>query len=85
MSDGLIADEYTNFVLKTVWKWKRTFHFNLQIQKEYIIFYHTWYILYILEQVFLMAHKQIVSLCSSTPSLFFDIKLVVYNLKMLLT
>ena len=68
--DHVYADEYNFFVLKTVSKWKRTFHFNLQIQKEYIIFYHIWFILCILEQVFQMAHKQIVPPCSPTPTLF---------------
>ena len=60
-------------------KWKRTFHFNLRIQKEYIILYHIWFILCILEQDFQMAHKQIVPLYLPTPTLFFDIELVVYN------
>ena len=78
--DQIYADEYNFFVVKTEWKWKRTFHFNLQIQKEYIIFYHIWFILYILEQVFQMAHKQIVPPYSPTPTLFSDIELVVYNL-----
>ena len=40
--DQVYVDEFKVFVVKTVWKWKRTFHFNLQIQKEYIIFYHIW-------------------------------------------
>ena len=51
-----------------------------KIQKEYIIFYNIWFILCILEQVFQMAHKQIVPLCSLTPRLSFDIEMVVYNL-----
>ena len=70
-------------VAKTVSKWKVTFHFSLQIQKEYIIFYHIWLILCILKQVFQMAHKQIVPPCLSTPTLFFDIELVVYNFVLL--
>ena len=56
--DQVYADEYNLLVVKTVLKWERTFHFNLQIQKEYIIFYHIWFILCILEQVFQMAHKK---------------------------
>ena len=47
--DQVYADEYKTFVVKTLWKWKRTFHFIFQIQKEYIIFYYIWVILYILE------------------------------------
>ena len=77
--DQVYADEYNFFVVKTAWKWKRTFQFNLQIQKKYIICYHIWFILSILEQVFQMAHKQIVPSWSLTPTLFFDIELVVYN------
>ena len=50
--DQVYADEYQLIVVKTVSKWKRTFQFNLQIQKEYIIFYHIWFILCILDQVF---------------------------------
>ena len=78
--DQVYADEYKFFVVKTAWKWKRTFQFNLQIQKKYIICYHIWFIFSILEQVFQMAHKQIVPSWSLTPTLFFDIELVVYNL-----
>ena len=33
--DQVYADEYKFLVVKTVSKWKRTFHFNLQIQKEF--------------------------------------------------
>ena len=77
--DQVYADEYKFLVVKTVSEWKRTFHSNLQIQNEYIIFYHIWFIFCILEQVFQMAHKQIVPLCWLTPTLVFDIKLVVYN------
>ena len=52
---------------------------DLQIQKEYIIFYHVWFLVCILEQVFQMAHKKIFPPCP--PFLpFFDIQLVVYNL-----
>ena len=74
------ADEYWLLVVKSVSKCKRTFQFNLQIQKEYIIFYLIWFILCILEQVIQMAHKQIVPTCPPTPTLYSDIELVVYNL-----
>ena len=33
--DQVYADEYNFFVVKTVWMWKRIFHFNLQIKKVY--------------------------------------------------
>ena len=58
--EKVYADEYIFFVVKTVWKWKKTFHFNLYIRKEHIIFYLIWYILCILELVFQMAHRKIV-------------------------
>ena len=78
--DQVYAYRYKFLVVKILSKWKKTFHFNLQIQKEYIIFNCIWFILCILVQVFQMAQKQIGPLCSLTPTLFFlDIDLVVYN------
>ena len=40
--EKIYAHEY--FVVKTLWKWKNTLHFNLWIQKEHIIL-SIWFIL----------------------------------------
>ena len=79
--DHVYADVYDFFVVKTENESEPsilTSKFKEYI--IYIIFYHIWFIFCILEEVFQMAHKQSVTPpCSLTPTLSFDIELVMYN------
>ena len=76
------ADEYKFLVVKTVSKWKRTFHCNLQIQKRvhYFLPYLIYFVYFRAGFFFSDGPQTNRSSVFAHSYIFFDIEFMVYNL-----